>query len=518
MKTETASPNGSARLDNKPAFVLPFLGVDHNSYRRVSINSAWTFRKTTGQADVALFLLGELIGELHRRSAKETPDLDALEIKSLLPLVQHRLEGVPEIAELPADDLARRQQLLRELAARKPTKTARTAGETAVLVVDEALAPIRNLLLRLVNESPCGAGAVIDSLQATLRDFSIPAADYSAYKRFANGVRALEMLARMANLPPRIRDIITVSIRKRTLTEFDNALEAHLRDYVADALRSGIGDTFPFLNELKASQATFSRNVAALRKHLEEHRVSVRQRNVQSRSSVLLELETPDQDQLLAGICDRHGCRDRAALTALFTDRLVVALNAAARARHPLIRVPASLTELFIQMPPRDVALGVVEVVADLIGDLHTVFTAARRFGVAHVASELYSRAAPLCSLASRDHVRLNIETHRDLIVRLPLPRGADDAEIAEQLRAAFRELHPACQFLTDATETEITAVRTLVGFPIGVEATNAAMLIDYAESQAQGHCPHLFRLLPESPDGKHVPELLILAAANLRR
>ena len=111
--------------------------------------------------------------------------------------------------------------------------------------------------------------------------------------------------------------------------------------------------------------------------------------------------------------------------------------------------------------------------------------------------AELYDRAGPLCHLDSRDHVRLNVETHRDLIVRLPHPRGADDAEIAEQLRAAFREFQPACQFLEDPSDIEITVVRTLVGFPIGIEATNFTLLIDYADSAAQGHHPHLFGLVP---------------------
>jgi hypothetical protein len=117
-----------------------------------------------------------------------------------------------------------------------------------------------------------------------------------------------------------------------------------------------------------------------------------------------------------------------------------------------------------------------------------------------------------LCGLTSRDHIRLNVEPHRDVLVRLPRPRGAEDGEIAEQLREGFRELDPICQFLEDPLESEISVVRTLVGFPIGIEATNAALLQDYAASAAQGHRPHLFGLLPDSPDGRHLPQLLALA------
>jgi hypothetical protein len=158
------------------------------------------------------------------------------------------------------------------------------------------------------------------------------------------------------------------------------------------------------------------------------------------------------------------------------------------------------------------VAAGVASVITGMLGDLHTVFTAVRAFGVALAAQELFDRAAPLCGLSSRDHIRLNVEPHRDLLVRMPQPRGAEDGEIAEQLCAAFRELDPVCRFIEDPSESEISAVRTLVGFPIGIEETNATLLHDYAESAKQGHRPHLYGLLPESPDGRHLPQLLVLA------
>jgi hypothetical protein len=201
----------------------------------------------------------------------------------------------------------------------------------------------------------------------------------------------------------------------------------------------------------------------------------------------------------------------------LFADKLQLALDEIARTNHPLIHTPATMTELLTKLPPRTVSTCVGEVTSAFLGDLHNVYTAVKSFGIDRTAHELFERARPLCSLSSRDHIRLNIETHSDLIVRLPQPLGADDADVADRLREAFRDLQPACQFIEDPLESEVSAVRTLVGFPIGIEAANAALLYDYAESARQGHRPHLFGLLPDSPDGRHLPQLLSLAQQPLQ-
>lgn len=516
MPINAPSDNGTRTKPEPRHECLAFADVEQNSYGRASVNSAWTHRRTTGQYDCALILFDQLCSELRSRAPAENIDIDALSCHAIEPIVQQRLQGVPELTENVTDDLSRSQQLLRDLLARKPTKLVRSLREIAAAAVADAISPIRLGLDNVFAQAPYTFADLASELQRTLSDIPISLPDFKPHKRFANAIRALAALARFPSLAGRLRDGIMLTLRKRCEADFQATLEAVVQDYCGSALRDAVTELAPYLAELRQRQAAFRRNVDAAKGHLDEARIAARQRSVHSRSSVLLELETPDSDQLLTGIRDRHRCQDRRELNQLFEEKLIDSLNASARLRHPHVRTPATLADLIVQLPPRETAVGVLDVVAGLIGDVHTIYTAVRTCGVRRVAEELFERAGPLCHLDSRDHIRLNVETHRDLIVRLPRPRGADDAEIAEQLRETFRELQPTCQFLEDPVDAEITAVRTLVGFPIGIEATNLPMLIDYAASKSQGHHPHLFGLLPESPEGEHIPRLLALANHHL--
>ncbi|MGA2797917.1 MAG: hypothetical protein ABSE63_10080 [Thermoguttaceae bacterium] len=506
-------PNSNGRKHHTSAEpdVLSFLDVNHNSYRRNSVNSSWTYRRTTGKCDLAITFWNDCLKDW-RRSKPDSFDVDALNTEAILRIVEQRLQSLAEINEANEGNLDQQQQLLRDLAARKPTKNVHYILETIAGEIDHAVAPLRAKLQDLVNRSPFTCLEVIDTVQQTLRDLQYPVLDFTPQKRFINGIRVLPAIAHAKGLPAKVRERLTAALRKQCVSEFHLAFSALAMDCVIERHRQAVAELMPFLEELRGQQATFRRNAAAVQKQLDEQRSIAKKRSVKSRSSVILEIETPDPVQLLAGIRDSHRCADHGALVLLFADKLHLMLNETARQRHPLIRTPAALTELVTKLPYAAVAAGVTDTIDHLLGDLHTVYTAVRSFGVSRTAQELYDRAAPLCGLSSRDHIRLNVETHRDVIIRLPQPRGPEDGEIAEQLREAFRELHPVCQFIEDPLESEISVVRTLVAFPIGIEATNAALLHDYAESAHQGHHPHLFGLLADSPAGRHLPQLLALA------
>jgi hypothetical protein len=514
MHTINASQNGSAAKPSATASrkVLPFLDVNENSFRRLSLNSSWTYRRSIGQYDLALTLFNELIADWQRRTQADPLDLDTLNAQAIFNTVKQRLESISELIDDPIETLDHRQQLLRDLSARKPTKLVRQVREIVAVVVADAIAPLRTALTDNFHQAPFGCLDAINLMHQAIHDWNYPVPDFTPLKRFTNGLRALAMIERMTVLSPKLRATLAAKLRKRCAAEFHAAVGAVVLDIVLLQLRTGLTEFLPQLDEVRANQAAFRRNVAGVRQLLDEDRTAARKRSVQSRSSVLLEMETPDEAQLLVGIRDRHRCADRPALLQLFAEKLHLVLNETARQRHPFIHTPAMHTELLTRLPQRAVASGVTEVVANLLGDLHTVFTAVKSFGVRRAARELFERAAPLCSLSSRDHVNLNVEIHRDLIVRLPEARGPDDGEIAEQLRVAFRELQPTCHFIEDRSETEVSAVRSIVGYPIGIDASNAALLYDYAESAGQGHRPHLFGFLPDSPDGKPLPQLIALA------
>jgi hypothetical protein len=517
MTSQSFGSNGNGKAAAKSAEVLPHPAVDSNSFLRLSLNSAFTFRPAIGQHDLAVTLQDKQLARLKTQTASSSVDLDGVDLQAIQTTVHRQSQGLPELMEVTADDLDQLQRILRDLANRRPTKLVRHLQEFAAAAVEQSITPLRAALDEQFDQAPFQCLHVIEQVDQALRDLHYPVTDFTSQKRFAHGLRAIALIEKAEWLSAKLRASFISSLRKRCFHEFQKAIAALVNEMVAESLRHAVSEFLPFLDELRTNQSVFCRNLEAVRKLLEQERTASRQRNVKSRSSVILEMESPSESQLLAGIRDRHRCADTSALVQLFSEKLHLVLNETARQRYPLIRTPATMTELVVKLPPRETAAGVTEVVADLVGDLHTVYTAVRTFGVQRAARELYDRAAPLCSLSSRDHTQLNVEPHRDLIVRLPRPRGPEDGEIAERTREEFRDLQPACQILEDPLDTEITVVRTLVGFPIGIEATNAALLFDYAESARQGHRPHLVGLLPDSPRGEHLPQLLALAQRCLK-
>lgn len=512
MLTQPQNGNGTPPAVDDAGEVLPFLSPDCNSYRRISVNAAWTDRRTTGHYDVGCVLFSECLQDLEQRTPIENPDLDVLEVQRLRAAVEQQLQGVPEIVDAARASFKIRAQLLRDLAARKPLRVTRRLQEIVTQTVNAAIAPLRQSLQAQLKQSPFTCLGTIDRTDRALREISLPTPDFSAQRHLLAGMHAMESLPNVSALPETLRALLTASLNKRCEHEWQAALDAVVEAQLGNALQQALQELPPVFQELRASQVNFRRNVETVREHLEREQIAARQRTVHARSSVFLELETPDQEQLLTGIRDRHRCEDRVQLIRLFGEKLQFALNEAANQRFPLVSTPATLVELLTQLPAREIGTGVLAVVAGMVGDIHTVYTAVRALGVVEAARELHDRAGPLCQLSSRDHVRLNVETHMDLVVRLPRPRGVDDAEIAEQLRDAFRDMQSTAQFVLDDNDTEITVVRTLVGFPIGIEAGCEPMLIDYAASARQGHHPHLFGILAESPDGQPLPELLALA------
>jgi hypothetical protein len=505
--------NGNGRLHSKDERieVLPFLDADKNVFLRGSVGSAWTDCKSTGNQALACQFQEELVEAIKRRRPEGAVDLDAFTAAALLQSAGQRLEGLPDLVDVAAGSLLQRGQALRDLASRRPVKLVRQVQEYTQAVVSDALQSLEASLIRQFQEAPFSCSETFDAVAQALRDLTLPTTDGGAQKRFFAGTRALSFLERSAALPPKLRASLVADLTKRCDAEFQAAWEGLLREYLAESLRQSVVTGSRLLEELRRRQLLLRQNAEAIAERLHEQHKLARQRSVSSQSSVLLELAAPEPAEILAAIRNRFHCEDRAGLIRLFQDRLELKLEGAARARYPLITTPARLADYWTQMPLEEVATVVEEIVSELTAGLHSVYTAVRAFGVRQAAQELYERAAPLCGLSSRDHVGLNVEPHSDLVVRLPVRRSPDDEEVAEKLRAEFRLFAPAAQFVEEAVDSEITVIRTLVGFPIGIEEANAAMLADYAASSRQGHHPHLFDILPDT-DGRPLPQLVALA------
>ncbi|MCA9076703.1 MAG: hypothetical protein KDA93_16885 [Planctomycetaceae bacterium] len=58
-----------------------------------------------------------------------------------------------------------------------------------------------------------------------------------------------------------------------------------------------------------------------------------------------------------------------------------------------------------------------------------------------------------------------------------------------------------------------VSVIRASLGWPIGIEAGNTIMLLEYAAAHERGHVPHLVGVLDESPDGSALPSYLEMAS-----
>src|SRR5205807_2465472 len=103
-----------------------------------------------------------------------------------------------------------------------------------------------------------------------------------------------------------------------------------------------------------------------------------------------------------------------------------------------------------------------------------------------------------------RDMARLGISPTRLCIVTLPQPVGPKDFQIRDELRTAFEKIEPTCAF-SDAPDCDrtVTVVRLVIGWPIGIEGQNHNLMDHYRRCEDYGHRPHLFGIMPDSPDGQ---------------
>jgi hypothetical protein len=259
MLTQFRAGNGKPKTSPDQGEMLPFLEPDLNSFRRVSINAAWTDRKTTGHQDTGRVLASELLHDLEQRAPTENPDLDALELPRLRTVLQQQLERVSEIGEARSANLAKQAQLLRDLAVRRPVRVTRQLQEIVSETIESAMTPLRQSLQAQLEQSPFTCLTVIDRTELTLREIGLPPPDYSAQRRFYAGMQAIELLSQVSKLPEGLRNLIAESLHKRCKHEWDAALQTVIDVQLAEGLRQAIQELSPVFRELRGSQAQTKR-------------------------------------------------------------------------------------------------------------------------------------------------------------------------------------------------------------------------------------------------------------------
>jgi hypothetical protein len=184
MSINIQSGNGQRMSHIGREDLLPFLAPDENSFRRLSVNSAWTSRPYDGLHDVTRILFDELIRNIRSRQSADGIDIDTIQAQRLNQIVEQRLQGIPEIAELETADLSIRLQVLRDFHSRRATRLVRIAQQVVSDCITEAANALRTHLQEQFQRAPLSCEAKFDAIAISLKDHSSPTPDSGPWKRF----------------------------------------------------------------------------------------------------------------------------------------------------------------------------------------------------------------------------------------------------------------------------------------------------------------------------------------------
>ncbi len=141
-------------------------------------------------------------------------------------------------------------------------------------------------------------------------------------------------------------------------------------------------------------------------------------------------------------------------------------------------RPHASLPTLILELRSDDLANVLAALVEERLGAGHSLYQQIDSFGIETCVDYLWSRAAPTCFLDGRDDPNFGLSPTDEGILRLPPATCPVDEEIRSRLAAAFQARSKHVHVDQGGDEDhEVTVMRIKLGFVIGIEAANTALL-----------------------------------------
>lgn len=227
------------------------------------------------------------------------------------------------------------------------------------------------------------------------------------------------------------------------------------------------------------------------------HQLAV-ERNHQHRSHTSILLPGPAKEDILTSLLTHYVCADRLTLIAKLRARV---LQDADNVVHD------DTTE--------EVRVGArwLEAVYDGAHRAETLLSAIGRRNVEALIGELRSKTSPTVYLAGLDHERFNLNPLTICILRIPKAVVTSDAASYQDLVTEVERQIPGCRIVeTDPLLGEVRMTRVRVGWIVGIEQSNLALLNAYAATAKAGHPPHLTEIVPDSVSGFASPQVLALA------
>jgi hypothetical protein len=500
---------------------LAMPGVADQRHLRGAINAAYGQLAASGVADAALTLFDRLAEAWAARAPDAPPlaDLDPLQPAALARQARDRLGALAEFIDPGLDPAGLRQALAHVVAARGRgvARVAREARAACDRAVQDAFAAAAAALTAAAADAPDRARPLAAQVKRVLQALAFPPADAEPLAAAQKCLKALEQVqARAAALPPATREFVAARLAAECQAALARALDALAAELAEEEFRRQQARLAALLDELAARGAEFAKRLAAVRAALEARRRQAALDRHVSRASVVLPLPGQDEAEVLTGLVARAHAPDLGALAERLLDGFESRLREqAARLCPHLDPAAAPLSELVRGCDPDAAAAVFARLVEDSAGPGHTVYEAVERVGVGTVAEFLYRRAAPTVHLGDRDTEQFRVSPLVLAVVRLPPAVGPRDPAIRDRLREALGRFGP-CTFTDGAAEDRVvTVVRARVGWPIGIESSNRALMERYLKAGSDGHRPHLVGFVPDAPLGQVSPSVADMAAAG---
>jgi hypothetical protein len=487
----------------------PALDVNSSPLRRAASNASMTHVQEGAKADVYLTIFKMMLERLKCQPVGHSFDPDALAAERLARMVIEKVQAIPEFAEFESLSLAEKHKFIRQLSSGRPSPPVRALVDVAESVVNDEFAVVRKHLNHAAGINPHSASLIADTAQETTGAMRVPDFDHAPVSRLSNVVRVRGKLTEDPSfLPTATRENVVDTLEQRGESLATAAMLSVCVEQVAVFIRQSLKSLSRLIKEIKLLGGTFNQNVADTRLLMEEQRRDAKHRDAAPQSGIELVLQGPDEPSLIGSMLEQETLDDIEELNARHFETLQVRLAKVAGLKYPALGEHAPVGQLFARISPEDIVDQLREVVDQSIGNRHTVYSALRATDADEFAEEILKRANVLVHLGGHRHERLHIQPIEQVLVRFPQRIGDDDEQTYTNLREAFAERFHGILF-ADAgkEERDIKCVRTLIGFPFGIDLMNSCFLDAYCNCEP--HPPHLYGILSE--DGQPIPEIKAL-------
>ncbi len=489
--------------------LLAFADVNRQSHFRASSGVSTTYLDSASIYTISAELASSIVAEQRNAEPPETIDAAHVRLELLVGCIEERVWDLELLGQDFSKNIELQKQALRDIR-RSGTSIHRQIDEQIDTESDRVFRQIEKALC-LVVEAPYKAKQQLEKIISDLRQLESPEPTTSstvAHRRLCNALPVLRQLAKKEN-----RRRLEPALEEEIHSAFRATVSETVRERVIPVWKGRIRKLSESCEEM-ASRASIVRNkldsiFETLGKLLEQttcHSTSLA-------DSIQLVITPFAPDSIRRALSASLRCQDNDELTTAIRDRWHDRLLGMAEKMTLGIDATASITELIVALPSEVSCSELTGLVEDSISDSVTIYKQLNYEGLPYVVTELLRRAKPMVRLGAYESCEeLNVLPTYSTRVTLPAPKNASDALIVAELKETFTQQDPQVEFVESDSDRELSIIRMILNYPIGLGEDNLDLLIAYKRAADRGHLPHFIDIADGSKDGRAIECFLNLA------